>query len=544
MLHGKPTSQQTTDWNGVLQDLFGLDQIATPGSESNHDSSSGIASDIASYNYPPTAMTTFKGSAHSDRHSSDSCKSKTVSFASSTDSKSSNYYVQMHTKQRVRHHPPSPVVSKSERATHLYKNTVYDPRYIESQMDAMKSKMKYMDLQDTDKLMWTAKGKYPYVRPSPFELLTDDIVLRILSNLPTDHLCRSSRVCLRWYRLIWEHPLLWTSIVINNDSVNIDKALKYLMRRLSYNTPKVCVILERMNLNGCHQLTDKGLRVIARRCPELRYLELKGCFNVTNVALFDVVSSCVNLEHLDVTGCPLVTCISLTDKLLSESTSHNQHQIYLRYLDMSDCAALEDVGLGVITSHCSQLQFLYLRRCMRITDTGIRHIAHNCLYLREFSVSDCKRVTDLGLWELSKLGDHLRYLSVAKCDKVSDVGVMYVAKHCAKLRYLNVRGCEAVSDESLEYISCNCPRLRSLDVGKCDITDEGLQLLAENCPQLRKLSVKSCEGITDKGIAIVAYHCRGLAQLNIQDCDLSVETYRTVKKYCRGCIIEHTNPAF
>ena len=115
---------------------------------------------------------------------------------------------------------------------------------------------------------------------------------------------------------------------------------------------------------------------------------------------------------------------------------------------------------------------------------------------------------------------------------------------CYKLRYLNVRGCEAVSDGAIASLARSCSRLRSLDVGKCDVTDAGLTALAENCPNLKKLSVKSCEMVSDQGIQCIAYYCRDLQQLNIQDCPVTVDGYRTVKKFCRRCLIEHTNPGF
>lgn len=111
-------------------------------------------------------------------------------------------------------------------------------------------------------------------------------------------------------------------------------------------------------------------------------------------------------------------------------------------------------------------------------------------------------------------------------------------------RYLNVRGCEAVSDDALEVIARSCTKLRALDIGKCDVTDRGLRLISHHCPNLRKLSVKSCEMITDEGIQIIAYYCRGLQQLNVQDCPITLDGYRIVKKFCKRCIIEHTNPGF
>ena len=107
-----------------------------------------------------------------------------------------------------------------------------------------------------------------------------------------------------------------------------------------------------------------------------------------------------------------------------------------------------------------------------------------------------------------------------------------------------MRGCESVSDEAIETLARSCSRLRSLDIGKCDVTDIGLKTLSENCPNLKKLSAKGCELISDQGIQTVAYYCRGLQQLNIQDCPVTVQGYRTVKKFCKRCIIEHSHPGF
>lgn len=141
-------------------------------------------------------------------------------------------------------------------------------------------------------------AKYP---TSLFDLLPDDVMRLIFSCLTSDQKCKCARVCRRWYSIAWD-PVLWTNIWINSSEVNVDKAIKVLTKRLSYETPTVCAIVERINLNGCEMLTDKGLNTVARRCPELRHLEVQGCPNITNIALFEVVSNCVNLEHLNVAG--------------------------------------------------------------------------------------------------------------------------------------------------------------------------------------------------------------------------------------------------
>ncbi|KAK3105666.1 hypothetical protein FSP39_002961 [Pinctada imbricata] len=563
-----------TDWNGVLSDLFGMDSCQV--NDSAHDSSSGFASDVPSYTYSGTSMSTFKGKL-SDSDDTSSDKKKPPPWPGNTTThayKKPNHYNAHDLNMPYRMSTPSPCSYRSSSSLGTpslgttpssisnksstkspytnnnniptpspvisYKNPAYEYQ-LDKHMEQIQYNLKRIELQDTDKLL--SKGSYRHHKPSLFDLLTDDVIVKIFSNLPSDQLCRSSRVCERWYRLVWD-PMLWKRILINSEKINVDKALKYLTKRLSYNTPTVCVIVERINLNGCEKLTNKGLHTVAKRCPELRHLEIQGCSNVTNQSLYEVVSYCVNLELLDVTGCPCVTCISLTDRVLQTATAHHLRQVYLRILDMTDCYALEDEGLGVIASHCSQLQYLYLRRCVRIGDAGIQYVANYCSFLKELSISDCRKITDYGICELAKLGDNLRYLSIAKCDKVSDVGIIQLTKCCRKLRYLNMRGCEAVSDDSMDVLARHCSKIKSLDIGKCDITDEGLQVVAQNCPQLKKLSLKSCEGVSDVGVKLLAKKCRHLQQLNIQDCHLTVDAYRTIKKFCKQCFIEHTNPGF
>ncbi|XP_068085911.1 F-box/LRR-repeat protein 7 [Anabrus simplex] len=382
------------------------------------------------------------------------------------------------------------------------------------------------------------KGKRPHSKSSPFERLPDDCVLRVFSWLDSSELSVCARVCRRWESLAWE-PSLWRAVRLRGEGVCGDKAIRAVLRRLcGQGRTGACPNVERVLLSDGAKATDKGLTLLGRRCPELTHLQLHGCSAVTNPALFELAARCTNLQHLDLTGCSRISCISVTPG------PEPPRRLLLQYLDLTDCQAVEDGGLRVIVRNCPHLVYLYLRRCIQITDAGIKYIPSFCSMLRELSVSDCNQVTDFGLYELAKLGATLRYLSVAKCFQVSDAGLKVIARRCYKLRYLNARGCEAVSDDAITVLARSCPRLRALDIGKCDVSDAGLRALAESCPNLKKLSLRSCDLVTDRGVQCVAYYCRGLQQLNIQDCQISLEGYRAVKKYCKRCIIEHTNPGF
>uniref|UniRef100_A0A182P5S2 F-box domain-containing protein n=1 Tax=Anopheles epiroticus TaxID=199890 RepID=A0A182P5S2_9DIPT len=371
-----------------------------------------------------------------------------------------------------------------------------------------------------------------------FDRIPDELMVHIFEWLDSSELCNIARVCRRFESVIW-NPALWKIIKIKGEENSGDRAIKTILRRLCGQTRNgACPGVERVLLaDGC-RLTDRGLQLLSRRCPEITHLQIQNSVTITNQALSDLVTKCTNLQHLDITGCAQITCININPGL------EPPRRLLLQYLDLTDCASICDAGIKVIARNCPLLVYLYLRRCMQVTDAGLKFIPNFCIALRELSVSDCTSVTDFGLYELAKLGATLRYLSVAKCDQVSDAGLKVIARRCYKLRYLNARGCEAVSDDSINVLARSCPRLRALDIGKCDVSDAGLRALAESCPNLKKLSLRNCDMITDRGIQCIAYYCRGLQQLNIQDCQISIEGYRAVKKYCKRCIIEHTNPGF
>lgn len=325
---------------------------------------------------------------------------------------------------------------------------------------------------------YTVSGSGAQHRGPLFDLLPNDVIVKIFQWMNTYELCNLATVCRRFEKLIWS-PMLWKKIVLRGeppssiyscvlllkqlfkilagDQINGDRALGNIVRRLCQDQ-STCNVERVLLSEGC-KITDKGLQMIARRCPNITHLQIQFSTTVSNQCLFDFVSKCTNLQHLDITGCNQITSINLTAGL------ETPRKLLLQYVDLTDCASINDAGLKTIVKNCPLLIYLYLRRCIQITDAGVKLLPKFCIALKELSVSDCSYVTDFGMYELAKLGATLRYLSVAK-SKVSDVGLKYLARRCYKLRYLNSRGCEAISDDSITILARSCPRLRALDIGK------------------------------------------------------------------------------
>ena len=53
----------------------------------------------------------------------------------------------------------------------------------------------------------------------------------------------------------------------------------------------------------CDQISDSGLRLLARHCYRLRYINLRGCETVSDSALEWLARSCSRLRSLDIGKC-------------------------------------------------------------------------------------------------------------------------------------------------------------------------------------------------------------------------------------------------
>ncbi len=143
---------------------------------------------------------------------------------------------------------------------------------------------------------------------SPFELLPDDLVLNIMSWLPTSSLCACARVCRRFYFLAWD-PRLWCVLRLTDAHVvaggDTDAALAALLRRVARDSsPQQPPAVTRLELGGCRRLTDNGLMTAAAAgcATGLRAVNLRGCRAVTDRGVSELLARCPQLEQLDVSG--------------------------------------------------------------------------------------------------------------------------------------------------------------------------------------------------------------------------------------------------
>lgn len=119
-----------------------------------------------------------------------------------------------------------------------------------------------------------------------FAFLPSEIVVHILSGLPTETLIRLSRTSRLWHQTVSQTPSIWSSVrIAENCESMTDSAILSLLSYL----PKERLVS--INLSGCLALSASAVLPILTGCPALSRLSLIGCHNVDLVDLITLITS-------------------------------------------------------------------------------------------------------------------------------------------------------------------------------------------------------------------------------------------------------------
>lgn len=119
------------------------------------------------------------------------------------------------------------------------------------------------------------------------DLFPAELVIQILSGLPTETLIRLSRTARKWHQIVSHSASLWSSVRIaeNRETVmNVDA----LTLVCSFVPTSQLVDLD---FSGCSMLTAEIVPILLTDCPALVRLSLKGCQGIDLAALFLFLSS-------------------------------------------------------------------------------------------------------------------------------------------------------------------------------------------------------------------------------------------------------------
>ena len=174
--------------------------------------------------------------------------------------------------------------------------------------------------------------------------------------------------------------------------------------------------LKVLNLSGCVQLDDEGVREISK-CRKLRYLDLTRVPKMTDASVALVVEGCRELEFLS---------LYANSQLTNKSFEKIDGLTNLKFFDACGFNKLTDVTLFKLPKTLRYANFSW---CGSLRSEGICHVAENCRHLELLSVHGNRNITE-------KL---IQSLQIGQ-------------KETKILKVLDVKGCVNVKTNTLEAL--------------------------------------------------------------------------------------------
>lgn len=114
------------------------------------------------------------------------------------------------------------------------------------------------------------------------------------------------------------------------------------------------VLLRYLSVSHCGRVSDTGLRHLVSHCYKLRYLNTRACAPVTDATLLSLAVSCARLRSLDLGKC------DVTDEGLRQVARALPG---LRKLSVRGCQLVGDPGVLAVARSCRQLVTLNIAEC-------------------------------------------------------------------------------------------------------------------------------------------------------------------------------------
>lgn len=227
------------------------------------------------------------------------------------------------------------------------------------------------------------------------------------------------------------------------------------------------VLLQELHLTGCRKVGDNGLAAISS-LSRMKTLSLGHCKHITDTGLLHI-SSLRCLENLDIEKCVRITDAGMAHICI--------HLAGLTTLNLDGCVNLTDITLLNVASLFA-LENLNMSDCVAITDQGLRLMSQNLLFLTTLDLSGCVQVSDVGVTNYVCHMPMLETLSLSSSN-ITDIGVADVCRHLKKIKWLSLAQCQHITDRNLPMLIA-LPALKMVALYGCvSVTAIGVKELTQ-----------------------------------------------------------------
>lgn len=368
--------------------------------------------------------------------------------------------------------------------------------------------------------------------PDYTAVLSDKLLLNVLSKLPEHQHISYSLVCKRWCKL----------------SGKLVRSIKLLdwefleSGRLSYRFPglididlvRACVKSRRnsgivmshrlvsvhLDSNSIHggfvgkegfleqEVVDGGVKVLVEGCANLRRIVL---INASVEGLGYLGEKCETLQELE---------LHFSDDFALKGLFGSRNLQILKLVGCIDGlynSMVSDIGLTILAQGCPRLLKLELVGCEGSYD-GIKAIGQCCQMLEELIL--CDHRMDGGWLSALSFCSNLKTLKLQHC-KVLDScpGPDEHLGSCSTLDELHLHQCQLRDKQGVRALFLVCGTVRELVFGDCWGLDNTIFAAASVCRSLRNLSLEGCSLLTTEGLDSVVQSWKELERLKVVSCN-------------------------
>jgi len=271
------------------------------------------------------------------------------------------------------------------------------------------------------------------------DVLPPEIMLLILSFIPTTALLSSSNVSKTWRLLVRDFVFL-TEGVFAGSKITEEMLIETLKRQCS---------IVNLNISVCSEISGLGIIKAVHICRKLRKLTLYGCrcFKQHGAKIMHAIAiNCPELQELDLSYTnvfpdDLEAISKMSNLKVLDLSEHSNHWVprtitseSLTSLCMSHVPTWEG---NALTLNCPRLTHLDVSRS-RITDQGVTGLCSQLPGLLHFNLRRTK-ITHMAFAELRRLCLFLKTLDIRECwqfeaSNLNDLALQEIAKHIREVK--------------------------------------------------------------------------------------------------------------
>lgn len=303
----------------------------------------------------------------------------------------------------------------------------------------------------------------------------------------------------------------------------------------------VCYFVQHLEFyrNSDHHITDDDLADVIPDCPNLKTIIFTGIPDLSDRTLVSLASSAHDLRYIDISGCKHVTNVGIME--IANQASR------LEVIRLNDITIPIDPSVSALVRSLAHLKELELCNLPFLTASSVRDIWTYARQLRKLRLSRCPHLTDKAFpspvtpvtTPTRSSGRHNRWRippnSVRYCEKESIIprttetdGIDLPQVHPRPLTWLDELSPLVLSPfQNFKY-------LRVLDLGHCwKITDDAIAGIVKHAPRIQSLHISGCRQLTDASlddISMLGVHLDVLSMANLDKI-----TDRGIVQLARGC---------